>query len=257
MYWVLVMTTSSTVADVSKSTDPARFQNGNFDSQIREFLHAHSGGERLLILSVVPSVLCGGFYTYAEIELHNSVRAGVFSVLLIIATVFLAGGLIYLRRKLCRSAALLMHAYPRSEATPASIGWRQLMSIWTTGACEPRSFLEAVFYRRAMILVGAIYGLCLGAAPYVIGVHSGTPQLQNTLAAFLFCANVLTGAAIYACVSVLLQSWHLAKLINVSFFVRDTDTARVYSQILARISVIGAIYIGMCQASVVFSEFSG
>lgn len=230
--------------------------------QVDDFLRAHSGGERLLLLISLPAVLGGASYALVEHYVVGEIKDVLFIVLLSFATIFLALGTRYLRRRLCNSAVLLFekankHGRPDPASPVRHGGLAFYWQAWRFGVDGPGELLELVFDRRMMVISGLAYGALLGSAPLVLGIHEGSPWPRAFLMVFMFCANAVTGAAFYSVIIVLRQSWHLAKHLDVTFFERRSKTVSQYSRLLAAISVIGAVYIGLCQASVVFSFFSG
>jgi hypothetical protein len=223
--------------------------------QVDDFLESRPGGERLLAFLSLPSILAGISYAAIEHAVLGRTRDVVFIALLCAATLFLSLAILYLRRLLTRSAVLLYRGaamYPDARST--RLGWR---ATWKYGAVGPGELLKFVFDRRAMGLCALTYGAALAMAPVILGVHSSNPTLLVALMIFMFCANAVTGASFYSLIMLLKQSWHLAKRLDVRLFERRTDPVRSYSSLLARISIMAAGYIGLCQTSVIFSHFSG
>ena len=225
------------------------------EKQVDQFLASRPGGERLLLLLSVPSTVSGVLYAAAEYGITGRVKDVAFVILLVLATVFIAVAVIYLRRLLIRSGVLLFRgALPidQSEQLQPS-----RFSRWRRGVEGPGDLLNLIFDRWTMAICALIYGVLLGATPLILSVHSSDRQLQLLLILFMFCSNAVTGAVLYSIITLLRQSWHLAKRLDVKLFEKRTDSMRSYSSLLASVSIIAAIYIGLCQASIVFSFFSG
>ncbi len=230
------------------------------EGQVTAFLESHSGGERIVWFSVLPAVASGLVYAVLEVSQAGKSRDVAFVILLCAATVFLAFATVYFRCQLCHTAVLLYRnsaAAPAGETVPRRRTWCYRMRAWRRGVDSPGHLLELVFDRTAMATCGLAYGILLGSAPLIVGVYENNWRLRGWLMAFLFCANLITGAALYTLVMTLRQCWHLAKRLDITFFRRTTKAVQEYSRILTVITVSGAVYIGLCQMSAIFSHFGG
>jgi hypothetical protein len=226
----------------------------DLQAQVDAFLIRRKGGERLIALLSLPALGAGMIYATAEYYTFGVAQDAIFVVLLCLATMVLTGSVFYIRRHLVASAALIFEAaLPSTYDIPSP----SRTVLWRVGASGPGQLLDAVFDRSAMAASGAVYGMLLGSVPYVLGVLATRPNLQAALALFMFCANTVTGAVLYSICVVLRQSWHLADRLKVSFFERRSDAVVAYTALLARTSIFAALYIGLCQVSVIFSRFSG
>lgn len=232
---------------IKESTPPEK----SLEDQVDEFLSSRSNAERLLLFSSLPSVLAGGAYAATEYFITNAIKDRVFIILLAFATVFVTLGTIYLRRLLTRTAVILFR-----NAAPISAARSSHLSRWRLAADGPGELLDLVFHRRAMLVCALAYGTLLGASPIILGTHFPDIRVQVLLMAFMFCSNAVTGAVLYSAITLLKQSWHLAKRLEIRLF-DSRDAVRAHAALLARLSIVTALYIGLCQASVVFSPFSG
>lgn len=224
----------------------------SLEDQVNEFLSSRSNAERLLLFSSLPSVLAGSAYAATEYFLTNAIKDRVFIILLAFATVFITLGTVYLRRLLTRTAVILFR-----NASPIDVVARSSrLSGWRLPADGPGDLLDLIFHRRAMLICALAYGSLFGASPIILGLHFSDTRVQVMLMAFMFCSNAVTGAVLYSAVTLLKQSWHLAKRLEIRLF-DSRDAVRAHAALLARLSIVTALYIGLCQASVVFSPFSG
>ena len=153
------------------------------------------------------------------------------------------------------SAALLFGSLTRSE-NPNNRS-RSFLSVWLGGASSPGALLDNIFNRPAMAMAAVVYGTLIASSAWWLGVHKGNLLLQVFLAIFLFASNAVTGALFYSIIAMLRQSWSLAKRLDITLFDRHSKASKSYTSLLANISITAALYIGLCQASVLFSPFSG
>jgi len=225
----------------------------SLEKQVDEFLSSRSDGERLLLFSSLPSLISGGAYAATQYLVTNAIKDVIFIVLLAFATVFVTLGTIYLRRRLVRTAVILFRRASPIDTSNRANGF----GGWTSAADGPGDLLDLVFHRRAMFICAMVYGSLMGASPIILGMHFPDRKLQILLMLFMFCSNAVTGAVLYSTTTLLTQSWHLAKRLEIRLFENRTDAIRANADLLARISIVAALYIGLCQASVVFSVFSG
>lgn len=237
-------------------TDPS-------ETHVSQFLRLHRGGERLIVLFAWFTIIIGVVYALFELKLNRRLKDLAFLILLGAATAFLAAAVIFFKRMACNAVILIC----RSEASrsPQDMDypviprhtWRYRLHTWRHGVQTAAQFLRLVFDRKAMCCCAIVYGTLIGSAPLLLRLHPDHILLRVLLAIFLFTANAIAGAALYALVMVLRQMWHFAQHIEITFFVRTTPAVRAYSGMLTTIAVIGAIYISLCQVSAAFSDFGG
>jgi len=234
------------------------------DEEVAHFLETHAGGEWLVVLASIAVTLGGFAYAITEWLLFDDRHDVFFVVFLCTGSVFLAVTIFVFRTSLCRSAVMLFETTPIKGTQGAADHkraqrhtWRYRLNTWRLGVDGPGQLLSLVFDRKAMMLCGVVYGFLLGIAPLLLGVCQRSWLLRSLLMLFLFFANIIAGAALYSLTMTLRQLWHLGKKLDITFFIRTTIPVRRYTRLLTAMSMIGLIYMGLCQLSAVFSDFSG
>lgn len=189
--------------------------------------------------SVILAVISGCIYGATEYIQTGQLDDWLFMCLLSGATIFLCWGVQRLRKRATTFFSLLETGHVPADVSTAM----------------PPEQIQKILDARNLLLSGITYGAMMGVTPFIFDIHADSPVLRFYLGVFLFWANFLTGGTFLVAYRLLCQTWGVSEKLGISFFNRRTEHATAYIKLTSGVTIVGAIYIGLCQISIVFSPF--
>lgn len=116
-------------------------------------------------------------------------------------------------------------------------------------------FTGIIFETRLMILFGVIYGLLVGATPFVLELWKESLLLRINLSVFLFFVNFITGAAIYSLVRFIEKMHKITPAIHIDLWQSNSDKTDFLLGMTRKMAVLASIYISLSMLSLTFSIF--
>lgn len=104
-----------------------------------------------------------------------------------------------------------------------------------------------------MTVCGAIYGVVVGSAPYILNVWPGQSPLRMALALFLFCVNFVTGVAFYSLLRFFIFSTKMGTQVRVDLWQTSDPSTDFLTDAARRIALLSSAYVSLCLSSILFS----
>lgn len=202
------------------------------------------GRRNLNIEAAITAIALLGGAAYAVMLVINRApqRELVFAGLLCVATVALFIGLAIARRYFFVRGRIFFAIADRFARSGS-------------GPLEHLRLSQRVFNLPLRLTAGALYGLVVGSAPFVLPGNYSTQSEQVALSAFLFFANCLTGAALFSLVQFFFHGRSLFQRLVVNMWSPENESTRILLGLARRLSLATIVYVSLSMTSILFSSF--
>lgn len=210
----------------------------DFQSQVKGSCYS---SPRMLWALILLTAIAGIVYTLFEYLSTDVITDGIFTSMLIGATMILVYGMNSLYRFI-RNSSMNFFIYVASTS-PAEDTFARFNQL-----------CNSVLHTRNMSLTGFVYGCVIGSAPFLLGVWNDNMLLKILLTVFMFFVNYCTGLAFYSLIAFFLNAVRLGKLVKVDLWHPGNPSTDFLLNSTRQIAVLASVYISLCLSSVAFSR---